>query len=184
MNGRQKKLINISVWCAIFLFVLRCIVSWNSILSKFSLYDLFGYASEAIGIAVVLAILYEKFIWRFNPFETTPKLSTRYRGILKSNYDNVERDAVLRIKQTLLSVHVTMLTDESKSRSLSASIDEILGEMQLTYCYLNTPKSEYRGRSEIHYGTAMLSISNPKEVDGQYYTDRKTIGDMHFTAET
>jgi hypothetical protein len=146
------------------------------------LYDLFGYASEAIGIAVIFAILYEKYIWRFNPFETTPKLASRYRGKLKSNYDNIERSAMLMIKQTLLSVHVTMVTDESKSRSLSVSIDEILGEKQLTYCYLNTPKSEYRDRSEIHYGTATLSISNPKEIDGQYYTDRKTIGDMHFVA--
>lgn len=183
MKEQQKKLIDISVWCAIALFVLRCIISWKSIIADFSLYDLFGYASEAVGIAVVFAILYEKFIWRFNPFETTPKLSSKYSGILKSNYDNIERSAVLIIKQTLLSVHVTMVTDESKSRSLSASIDEIMGEMQLTYCYLNTPKSEYRDRSEIHYGTATLSISNPKEVDGQYYTDRKTIGDMHFVAE-
>mgnify|MGYP004572869597 FL=1 len=90
----------------------------------------------------------------------------------------------MTIKQSLLSVVVILKTDESKSKSLSASIDEILGEIQLTYCYLNTPKSAYRDRSEIHYGTATLSISNPKEIDGQYYTDRKTIGDMHFIAKS
>lgn len=184
MKTQQKKLINQSAWCAIVIFVLRYIISWESIIINFSLYALFGYASEAIGIAVVFATLYEKFIWKLNPFETTPKLSSRYRGTLKSNYDNIERSAVLIIKQTLLSVHVTMVTDESKSRSLSASIDEIGSEMQLTYCYLNTPKSEYRDRSEIHYGTAILSVTNPGEIDGQYYTDRKTIGDMHFIAET
>ena len=184
MKEQQKKLINISVWCAIILFALRCIISWKSIMTDFSFYDLWGYASEAIGITVVFATLYEKFFWRFNPLETTPKLASRYSGTLKSNYDNIERGAELRIKQTLLSVHVTMITDESKSRSLSASIDEILGEMQLTYCYLNTPKSEYRDRSEIHYGTTALSISNPKEIDGQYYTDRKTMGDLHFVAKS
>lgn len=79
--------------------------------------------------------------------------------------------------------HFTLATNESKSKSLSASIDDILGEMQLTYCYLNTPKSEYRDRSEIHYGTATLSIANPQILEGQYYTDRKTNGDMLFTAE-
>ena len=48
---------------------------------------------------------------------------------------------------------------------------------------LNTPKSEFRHRSEIHYGTATLCLSDTKELNGQYYTDRKTIGDMHFVAE-
>ena len=183
MKEQQKKLIDIAVWGAIIFFVLRCIISWKNIIAAFSLYDLFGYASEAIGIAVIFTVLYEKFIWRFNPFDSTPKLAARYSGTLKSNYDNIERDAVLIIKQTLLSVHVTMYTDESKSKSLSASIDEVLGEMQLTYCYLNTPKSEYRTRSEIHYGTATLSVSDSREIEGQYYTDRKTTGDMHFVAE-
>ena len=65
MKEQQKKLINISVWCAIALFVLRCIISWKSIITDFSLYDLFGYASEAVGIAVIFAILYEKFIRRY-----------------------------------------------------------------------------------------------------------------------
>jgi hypothetical protein len=183
MKEQQKKLLNISVWCAIICFVLRCAISWESIVTDFSLYDLYGYASESIGITVVIAVLYEKFIWRFNPFETTPKLASQYVGTLKSNYDNIERNAELRLKQTLLSVHVTMITDESKSRSLLASIDEIFGEMQLTYCYLNTPKSEHRDRSEIHQGTAMLFIANPKKIDGQYYTDRMTSGDMVFTAK-
>lgn len=148
-----------------------------------SAYDLFGYAGEAISAAVILSGLYEKFLWRLNPFESTPKLAKRYTGKLKSSYDHIERNALLEIKQTLLSVHVTLITDESKSKSLSASIDDILGEMQLTYCYLNTPKSEYRCRSEIHYGTATLSLVNPKVLDGQYYTDRMTNGDMFFTVE-
>lgn len=180
MKEQQKKLINISVWWAIVLFVLRCVISWKSVISNFSLYSIFGYASEAIGIAVIIVVLYEKYLWKFNPFETTPKLASRYYGSFKSNYDSIERNAELIVKQTLLSVHVIMITDESKSKSLSASIENVLGEVQLTYCYLNTPKSEHRGRSEIHYGTAMLSVSNPKEISGQYYTDRQTTGDMRF----
>jgi len=181
--NQQKKITSICVWIAIILFVLRCIISWKSILEGVSAYDLFGYAGEAISAAVILSGLYEKFLWRLNPFESTPKLAKRYTGKLKSSYDHIERNALLEIKQTLLSVHVTLITDESKSKSLSASIDDILGEMQLTYCYLNTPKSEYRCRSEIHYGTATLSLVNPKVLDGQYYTDRMTNGDMFFTVE-
>ena len=183
MKSQQKEIINICVWSAVALFVLRCIISWKSILNGVSSYDLFGYASEAISVAVLFSGAYEKILWRFNPFEITPKFARRYTGTLKSTYDHIERKASLEIKQTLLSVHVTLITGESKSKSLSASIDEVLGEMQVTYCYLNTPKSEYRYRSEIHYGTATLAASNPAILEGQYYTDRNTTGDMFFAAE-
>lgn len=180
MIESYNKLIKISVWSTVFLFVIRCIISWGSIIADFSIYDIWGYAGEAIGIAIILTALYEKYIWRVNPFENTPKLSPRYIGKLKSTYDNKVRPATLEIKQTLTSIHVTMITQESKSKSLSTSIDNILGETQLTYCYLNTPKNEFRSRSDIHYGTAILSINNPNKIEGQYYTDRKTTGDMIF----
>ena len=183
MKEQQKNLINISVWCAIVLFALRCLISWDSIKVNFSCKDAWEFASQAISVAVILSAAYEKYLWRFNPLEKTPKLASKYTGTLKSNYDGIEHSASLLIKQSLLSVHVTLVTDESKSKSLSASIDEVFDEMQLTYCYLNTPKSEYRNRSEIHYGTAALALSDPMRIEGQYYTDRKTAGDMVFIAD-
>lgn len=184
MKSQQKKLIKICVWSAVVLFGFRCYLSWDNILKSFSLYDLYCYAGEAISMAVIFTGLYERILWRVNPLESTPKLKNRYTGIIKSGYDNIERQASLEIKQSLCSVHVTLTTAESKSNSLTASVDEIMGEMLLTYCYLNTPKSEFRDRSEIHYGTATLSIANPKYLEGQYYTDRKTCGDMSFTASS
>lgn len=183
MSEQQKKVINICAWITAILFALRCALSWESIVSAPSIYSLFGYAGEAIGIAAIIAVLYEKFLWRLDPFEKTPKLAKRYAGSLKSTHDNIERKAVLEIRQTLMSVYITLTTDESKSTSLTASIDEISGEMQLTYCYRNTPKSEFRQRSEMHFGTAMFLITDPTFLKGQYYTDRKTTGDMSFAAD-
>lgn len=183
MKEQQKKLIEKAVWCAVFLFVLRCLFSYEELITGVSLYDLSGHAGEAVSVTIVLAVLYEKRLWRFNPFENTPKLAYRYSGILKSNYDHLERPASLIIKQTLLSVKITLLTDESKSNSLSATIEEILGEKLLIYCYINTPNSEQRDRSQIHYGTAIFSLSCPTKIEGQYYTDRKTAGDMVFVED-
>lgn len=183
MSEQQKKVISICVWSTVIFFGLLCALSLDNIISSPSIYDLFGYAGKAISIAIIFAGLYEKFFWRFDPFEKTPKLAKRYVGSIKSSYDNTERKAVLEIRQTLMSVHITLTTDESTSNSLVASIDEIMGRMQLTYCYLNTPKSEFRHRSEIHYGTVMLSITDPASLVGQYYTDRKTTGDMLFTVD-
>ena len=171
------------IWLTIILFVLRCGLSWKEIMENISFYNLYGFAGEAIGLAAIVMTVYERWLWRFMPFESVPVLAKAYTGTLKSSCDNIERKATLKVSQTLLSIHVTLISNESKSQSLSASIDEIHGEKQLTYCYLNTPKSKVRHRSEIHYGTAMLCVENPKRLTGQYYTNRKTIGDMFFTAK-
>lgn len=183
MEKKHGKLINIGMWIAIVLFVLRCVISWDSISDGVTAYELFGYAGEAIGLAVILTALYERKLWRYNPWEQTPKLTSKYRGTFVSTFDNVVRDGTLDIKQTLTTVHVIFTTKESKSRSISASIDDMLGEKQLTYCYINQPKSVFRHRSEIHYGTAILIISEDGSLKGQYFTDRKTLGDMEFVAE-
>ena len=180
---QMEKLIKLSTWCSVIMFIIRCALSWQVILLNVSLYDLFCYAGEAIGIAVIFTALYEKWLWRINPFDKTPKLYKQYTGTLKSNYDNIEYSAKLNIKQSMLSVHVTLITGESSSNSITASIDSIFGEDQLIYCYLNTPKSEFRNRSEIHYGTAIFSLTDPLHITGQYYTDRKTSGDMSFFAK-
>jgi hypothetical protein len=183
MEKKYGKLINIGMWITIVLFVLRCVISWDNISAGVTAYELFGYAGEAIGLAVILTALYERKLWRYNPREEMPKLASRYVGTFVSTYDDVTRDGTLDIKQTLTTVSVIFSTKESKSRSLSASIDDILGEKQLTYCYINQPKSEFRHRSEIHYGTAILTISEDGSLKGQYFTDRKTLGDMEFVAE-
>ena len=183
MKEQLSRFVSKSIWVAIILFAIRCAISWKDLAENASLYNLYGFAGEAIGMTAILMAAYERFLWQFIPFEDVPVLRKVYTGTIKSSYDNLERKATLRIKQSLLSVHVTLITQESRSQSLSASIDEILGEKQLTYCYLNTPKSKVRHRNEVHYGTAMLCVENPNRLTGRYYTDRKTIGDMEFSAK-
>lgn len=183
MKDQYTKFLSKALWTVLFVFFLRCLISWQSLFFSFSLYEIFGYAGEAIGIAALLLGVYEKWLWRYVPFEETPVLKKRYFGTLKSTYDNIEREVDLEIKQTLLSINIVLISGESKSKSISSSIDSILGEQQLIFCYLNTPQAAVRNRSEIHYGTAMLCIENPNKLTGQYFTDRKTTGDMIFNAE-
>ena len=83
MKEQYKKLINICMWCGIALFAIRCAFSWESIVTNVSIYDLYGYAGEAIAVAAIFGILYERVIWKFNPFEKTPKLSKEYNGTIK-----------------------------------------------------------------------------------------------------
>lgn len=178
MPEQYKKFTQKSIWFAIIIFCIRCILSQTKIISEFSIYDLYGYAGEAIAFTAIAMFLYEKYIWKYVPFEQTPVLKRKYVGTLKSTYDGRERRTTLTIKQSLLSVVVVMETEESKSKSISASIDNILDEWQLTYTYLNIPDANVRDRSAIHYGTALLSLDNPQIIKGQYFTDRKTSGDI------
>ena len=182
MKEQFNKLMTVTIWIAIILFCLRCFISRDDIKNAFSIYDLFGYAGEAISLATLVSIIYERWLWKLNPLESTPVLYKKYTGSLISSYDNIERNAELEIKQTLLTIQIILITGESKSKSITSTIDNILGETILTYCYLNTPNANVRDRSEIHYGTAMLCVDNPRKLTGQYFTDRKTIGDIKFNS--
>ena len=169
-------------WGLIILFVLRCVLSYQEVINDFSIYTIFGYAGEAISVTTILAFLYEKWFWRFDRFSNVPVLYKKYTGYLESNYDHQKRNAELEIVQTLFTISVIMKTQESKSKSLSAVIESVLGEKQLIYSYLNTPDSKYRNRSEVHYGTALLCCDELKTLKGNYYTDRKTLGTLYFEA--
>lgn len=180
MTENHSKFTSKCIWFAITMFCLRCFLSGIKLITQFSLYDLYGYAGEAVAFSVVMMIIYEKWLWKYNPFEKTPVLKKKYTGVLLSTYDGIEREAIIEIKQTLLSINVVLITGESRSKSISSSIEKIQDEWQLTYCYLNVPQANVRDRSAIHYGTALLCIENPNAIHGQYFTDRKTTGDMKF----
>lgn len=180
MNELYSNYIKKSVWVTIIAFVIRCAISWQSLIQSVSMYDLFGFAGEAIAFSAIVMTVYEKWLWKYNPFEDVPVLKKQYTGKFKSNYDDSIRRFDIEIKQTLLSVRVTMKTKESNSNSISANIVDVLGEKQLVYYYLNTPKMEFRNRSDVHYGTAIISVENTDIMRGRYYTDRMTCGDITF----
>lgn len=184
MIAQFKSLLKRMMYMAIILFVIRCFLSWSKLSKCPDIYSIYGYVGEAITVATALSFLYERLLWKYDPTMKIPVLKKDYEGILVSSYDNKERKADLHINQTLLSMTIIMSTEESKSKSISYSIDNSLGEYQLTYCYINKPDAEVRDRSEIHYGTAILCINDPTIIKGQYFTDRKTIGDIKFKPKT
>jgi len=92
----------------------------------------------------------------------------------------------VRIVQTFLHIQVQIKTDESWSNSICSSCDinEDKGIRQLIYSYLNVPKASVRERSQIHYGTASLYISDDfLKLEGNYWTDRKSQGELTFIKE-
>ncbi len=87
------------------------------------------------------------------------------------------------IEQTFWTLTVSMKTGESESISRAESIAPDGGSKTrkvMSYVYTNTPQLAVRDRSPIHVGAANLTIHglHPQSMDGTYWTDRLTIGDL------
>ncbi|MGN0838924.1 MAG: hypothetical protein ACI4NN_07570 [Pyramidobacter sp.] len=181
MRKSIDSLIKMAMWVAVVAFTLRCAISYKQIQSGVSLYSLFGYAGEAIGIAAVIMLLYEKWFWKYIPFSKVPNISGNYNGTIKSDFDNKIRQANIVIRQTRLSIDIFFQTSESKSRTVSGTIENIYDENELVYTFINEPKATHRSHSDIHYGTAIFILDSKNKLTGNYFTDRKTTGEMEFT---
>ncbi|MFI5867434.1 hypothetical protein [Streptomyces sp. NPDC051546] len=91
----------------------------------------------------------------------------------------------MTIEQTFWSLHATLRTKESTSRSSNATIGapENSGTSEIGFLYDNTPRVEHQPRSPRHEGACRISVTGlqPKAANGHYYTSRFTAGDMDFT---
>lgn len=191
MNGNIKKFISISLWVVAILLLIRCFISFADLKNMFEsrnlinlCYNLFGFIGETIGVTGIIMTVFNKWAWRWKWLRWThdiPILAHQYSGIFISDYDQIERSGFLTITQTFLSVNVHFKTCESSSRSLTASFSRLSGVQYLIYTYQNDPRGEIQAQSPIHYGTAMLNVTTPLELEGNYFTGRKTRGSMSFS---
>lgn len=192
MDKNSKKFVNISIWITAILLLVRLFISWTEIKDIWESgdilslgYNFFGFIGEAIGIAAIIMAIFNKWAWKWRWIRWThnvPVLAKHYHGIFVSDYDGVESVGNIIINQTFLNVTVQLKSDESSSRSLTASFDEIQCVTYLIYTYQNDPRAEIQDRSPMHYGTAMLNVSDPLILEGNYFTSRKSRGSMKFTA--
>ncbi|WP_329260522.1 hypothetical protein OG223_41455 [Streptomyces sp. NBC_01478] len=93
--------------------------------------------------------------------------------------------AYMTIEQTYWSLHATLRTAESTSRSSNATITapENSGTAEIGFLYDNTPRVEHQHRSPRHDGACRLSVTGliPKAATGHYFTERFTAGDVDLT---
>lgn len=151
-----------------------------------------SHISTTISINLIIWTFFISTAWKWRIFYSWlvpfPNLSGDWEGFIQSNWKEKELATIpvrVQIKQSFFNIQVQIKTDESKSYSIGASfdIDEERGVQQLFYSYLNTPKASVRDRSEIHYGSTVLSFEGFKvtNMDGQYWTDRQTTGEIIIT---
>ncbi|MGH7651544.1 MAG: hypothetical protein ACREMS_06840 [Gemmatimonadaceae bacterium] len=167
---------------AIFFFSPTPKVGWHSI----------KLLPEVVTTYGVIALLFTQVAWRWPIFAgwlvPFPDLEGTWRGRIKPSGSEVRTDiaAILVIRQDFRTIRCTVFTAESVSTSMAASFEliEDTDEPRLTYVYFNRPRTSVRDRSAMHDGAAALAYSaETKQLTGEYWTSRKTVGELHFVFE-
>ncbi len=90
------------------------------------------------------------------------------------------------IRQNLFTTHVSLSTEESTSESTRAFLEAFpeRRKYRVWYSYNNDPKAQVRHKSSPHEGVAFLEMdwdASKDQIEGRYYTARRTTGDMNFS---
>lgn len=180
MKSKVESLIKLSGIIIILIFV---------ILYKFKMpKSVLGYWDlilESAGYSVVVIAVYERYLWKYNPFVKMPKLKKKYTGVLSYNYKGRSGEKVveIEIKQSFLSTDVKLKSDEISSKTITSDLVEENGEFVLYYTYTTNPLSRYSEKNPIQIGTCKLQIDEIDSIKGSYWTNRKTIGDLTLKSE-
>lgn len=176
MSEKAKTLLKYTVWVGVAALAVLALIMKPTNLEQWV-----EYAGYAVPIACGFAFLFERWIWRWNPFEQMPRLSSSYVGELHYKYAGNEetKEVSLTVKQTLLHVQITAQTDMNSSNSISGIIVEEHGENVLYYQYITSPNLTSTRDNPMQYGASRMRIEDKgKTLQGNYWTNRPSRGDM------
>lgn len=179
MKEEVRFLVKISSFVAILVFVLLLFLK----------VDILDSVSYAITGGLVFSGLFNFCIWKWPLFHSwliwIPNLNGKWDCNIETTYEEKRKkvNAVVTIKQTFTSIYVLMETKESKSTSKNGLLerDNGTGQVILSYVYENIPSVQIRERSQIHFGAVRLEIKDKNTVEGEYWTDRKSLGTLALT---
>lgn len=175
MKSKNNVLIKISAWSSIIAYIL--LVSFKKPSTGVGFISLIP---EAVGIPPIPILIFDKWLWKWIPFIKMPKLKKEYIGTLKYNFDgeDLNKNIKVFVEQTFTNIKIKLKTNEVISNSIVAEIIEENGDFILYYNYRTNPYSKYSDSNPIQIGTCRLDVSNPKNINGTYWTNRKTNGDI------
>lgn len=178
MSNQVKYLIKVVLifFCAISLFDFMQIKSY-----EFN--DILNLLSSNISIALFAAVIYEKWIWKYDIFHKIKNINGDYCGEIsyERNKNFETKSADVKIKQSFLSTRVTLKTDEITSTTISSVILKENDAQILYYTYVINPKNMFSKKNPIHHGTCRFLLDDTKKISGTYWGSTKTNGDIVFT---
>lgn len=145
-----------------------------------------------IGVLMLSIGAFDRYLWRIRPFRgwlsSRPILSGSWIAEFVSSYHGDSSDesdsppeAYMSIHQTYSNVQLRLMTEESYSVVLFASLEALPdGSFQLGATYRNEPNIAVRDRSPIHNGSLLLNVPDPEptQIVGYYWTDRLSRGEL------
>ncbi len=177
--------------------VLLSVALWATILSingtplSLDLLKPFSFVIALLGVALYL---FDKSLWRapllFDWFVRRPYISGTWKVQLilippdtNPGPERLSVPAFASITQTYSSLTLRLMTEESSSDLVSERLARMPdGAYQLAAVYVNTPRISLQSKSRPHYGAMLLRASGnrPKIMEGHYWTDRGTFGELKF----
>ena len=121
--------------------------------------------------------LHDRFLWRIRLLRMVtrlPDLNGEWVGEVKSSYNQhgPAYEVSVVISQRWSKMLVRLETGQSRSHSVVASLKTAdLPYPELSYLYVNSPKSNAPDTMEMHRGTATLELKG-SNLEGEYYTGR------------
>lgn len=156
--------------------------------------SLLSFFSIAVLACTILLLAWDRWAWKWKISQAisgvSRDLSGTWRAQLKSFWIDpttgkspAPKTVYMVIRQTSSTASVTLISDESKSKSSLARVVKEDGSWLLHYVYTNEPRLEVRAHSPIHHGSAVLSVtgSPAKRLEGGYWTDRDSKGQLKLT---
>lgn len=152
--------------------------------------DFFRPFSVIVCVLSILLLVFDRWLWRLRIFQgwfvSRPDLEGTWQVEIRPTWsdsdDRLDRvEAYMAIRQTLSTINMRQMTEESSSELLAS---EIVLSADKTYklfgIYRNEPKLSVREQNPIHNGGLMLQVqgSPPDRLEGHYWTDRKSGGEM------
>ena len=180
MKAKMESLIKLSGIIITFIFI----IFYKFKIPK-SVLDYWDLILESAGYSVFAIGIYERYLWKYNPFVKMPRLKKKYTGVLSYNYEDRsgEKAVEIEIKQSFLSTDVKLKSDEISSKTITSNLVEENGGFVLYYTYITNPSSRYSEKNPIQIGTCKLWIDKNDSIKGSYWTNRKTIGDLTLKSE-
>ena len=174
---------------AIVVSIVFTIASWMSTGNPDAIF--LRFFSLAVFVATLAFTVWEKWAWKTRPAQLLATVPTNVNGTWRCTLTSSWVDPVtgqgiepkkvyLVVRQSFSSATITLISDQSRSRSsLARSVRED-DSWVLHYMYTNDPGFSVRDRSPIHHGSGIVQvIGRPSfRLIGHYWTDRKTRGDL------
>jgi len=163
------------------------------------LWSAVAIAYKTIPVMLGAVAVFVSSAWRWRIFRgwlvPFPDLNGTWHGTIQTTWTDPQTGsipgpipAVLTIKQSFIRLSCVMRTAEMTSRSCFADfwLDRDEQIRMLGYSYHSTPLPSVVDRSALHDGTVVLEIvGNPaRKLKGQYWTSRKTTGEVKLEFKT